>query len=394
MVKHQEAFEIIDNMQLNYQIIEIDTVNSLGYTLAANYSSEINIPPFKKSAMDGYALHKDDNLSMPFKIIDTIYAGCKQKPLVKNGECIKVMTGAPVPENLDLVIMKELAIEKDGFVSFNIPQTKLNANLCQIGEDIAQNQIVGTKNQIITPTLISSLISVGIFKVQVIQKPKILFISTGDEIVSTAQKLAYGQIYNSNAAYIQSRLFELGFTSETLHIEDSIEKIERALTSSYDFIITTGAISVGEKDIFRKFIKTNNCNVLFDRVNIAPGSPCCLWEYNNIPILSLAGSPFANFVTFELFARRILANFTCDKTLLIKKQQALLTGEYTKSIKRHRFIKAKLEVNKVSLPASNHNASSMHEMILCNAVISLPKGNYNLKPNDEVIVFDLRRYYE
>ncbi len=394
MVKYEQALQLIDDYQFKPKTIKIETFDSLGYTLATDCYSNINVPAFRKSAMDGYALNSSDDLTQDFNVIETVYAGSNLNPKLDSFECVKIMTGAPIPDNCDIVIVKELANVRDDIVNFNIPKTKLNPNICQIGEDIKNGELLFTAGTLITPTVISSLISSGIFEIEVYAKPSILLVTTGDEVVTSNVPLDYGQIYNSNLAYLKTRLLELGFKADTIHIDDSGQSLKSILKTKYDLIITTGAISVGDRDIVRNYITATSPQIIFDRVNIMPGGPVVFWEHNQTPIISLAGSPFANFVTFELFARRILAHLTNDNSLIVKERVMTIDDCYQKTIKKRRFVKANLKDGKVTLPATNHLASSMHEITLCNCLINLQRGEHNLQPGDHVKVIDIRRNHE
>lgn len=394
MVKYEEALQLIDDYRFKTKTTELDTFDSLGYTLADDYHSQINVPGFRKSAMDGYALSSQCDLAEPFTVIETIYAGSNANPRVNSRECVKIMTGAPIPDDCDFVIVKELANPAANTVTFNIPNTKLNPNICEIGEDIKAGEPLFTTGTLVTATVISSLISCGIRSVEVYAKPRILLVTTGDEVVTNDEQLAYGQIYNSNLAYLKSRLGELGFKTDTTHLSDCNDSIESLFDCEYDLIITTGAISVGDRDIVRNYITTNKPTVIFDRVNIMPGGPVVFWEHHDTPIISLAGSPFANFVTFELFARRILARLTGNERLIATRRQGEFKASYQKTLNKRRFLKASIKNGQVTLPASNHLASSMHEMTVCNCLINLERGEQHLKDGDIVSVIDIRRDYD
>ncbi len=394
MVNYQRALDLIDQYNFKQKTETIGTFDSLGLTLAVDYTSNINVPSYRKSAMDGYALNSNDDLGQQFEVVTTIYAGDNKNPEINSGQCVKIMTGAPVPDNCDLVIVQELSNHNGNTVTFNLPETKLNSNICQIGEDIKVNQLLFTTGTLITPTVISSLISCGIFEVEVTSKPTILLITTGDEVITTNIPLNHGQIYNSNLGYLKARLSELGFTADTIHLTDETLQPDVHNFNNYDLVITTGAISVGERDTVRNYLKAKQPQIIFDRVNIMPGGPVVFWQYESTPVISLAGSPFANFVTFELFARRMLAKLSNDHSLIITERLIKINDNYTKKIKKRRFVKAHLDFDNLTIPATNHLASSMHEMTLCNCLINLERGDYNLQPGDLVPVLDIRRTYE
>lgn len=396
MVNYQRAIDIIDNYPFEPGREIIKTIDSLGYVITKDIYSPINVPLFRKSAMDGYVLTHFPQSGEEFTIVDTIYAGDQKNPEFKEAECIKIMTGAPVPNNGNVIIVKELANISDQTVSFNIPQTKLNPNICQVGEDIKKRQLLFKSGTRISSVVISSLISCGIFELEVYSKPKILLVTTGSEIVNDDQDLKFGQIYNSNLGYLLPHLKELGFVPKVIHLKDDVTDLKDYFTNNFDLIITTAAISVGDKDFIRKFINQGqNLNVHFDRVNIMPGGPCVFWSLDNTEIISLAGSPYANFVTFELFVRRILSKLTCDSSLICRTRKAVLNETYTKSFKKRRFVKAHVNyLNQISFPATNHKASSMFEMNLCNCFVNLQAGNHQLQVGEQVEIIDLRRNYE
>lgn len=394
MVKYDQAIKLIDSYNFKRKIITVDSLHSNDMILANDYYAKVAVPSFRKSAMDGFALNSSDDLSSTFQIVDTIYAGDSRNPKLTTKQCVKIMTGAPVPDGLDIVLVKELATETDGFVSFSVPKTKLNPNICQIGEDIANQSLVFKAGTLITPTIIASMVSCGIFQIEVYAKPQILLITTGDEVITSNHDLAHGQIYNSNMAYLYTSLTAIGCMLKHIHINDQTTSLTQTLDTSFDLIITTGAISVGDKDIIRNYILETKPSVIFDRVNIMPGGPVVFWQHRDTPVISLAGSPFANFVTYQLLARRIIANLANNQHLIAPETTATLTSAYDKQLKKLRFVKAHISGQEVSIPANNHKASSLYEMSMCNCLIKLERGVHDLKPGDTVTIIDLRRKYD
>ncbi len=399
MLNFNQATQVLDDYQYHRKIIKIETLDANNFVLAQDIISPINVPSFAKSAMDGYAIASAElKVNNSFIISDTIYAGDTHKHQLKPNCAMRIMTGAPIPNGCDQVIVKELANESEDnlHVSFNLPATKLNANICQIGEDVHQGALVFSAGEQLTATKIAVLISIGIFQVSVYAKPKVLLITTGDEVVNNQQPLAYGQIYNSNLAYLQTRLKQYGCTFSSTHLNDDEAKLLQLLDNckSYDLIVTTGAISVGDKDIFRKFITAQKIVPLIDRVNIMPGSPFAFWQYKQLPIISLAGSPYANFVTFELLASRFFANFANDKRILAQKQLLPFKGTYHKHIKRMRFLKARNINNEISLPAGKQLASALFEMTSCNCLVQVERGEVRIKQGQLVTVYKLGGFYE
>lgn len=400
MIKFDKATDIIDNYNATVKHIKMNTLDSLSFALARDVYSNINVPSFRRSAMDGYALNKKNlTANKKYEIASNCYAGDTTVFEPSNDQVVRIMTGAMVPDNCDIVIMQELANEANGHVSFNIPATTLNANICEIGEDIQKGSPLYKVGTIITPTILSCLISTGIFEIEVISKPNVLVLTTGDEVIEADKALNPGKIYNSNMAYITTRLNELQIPNNHIHISDDMLELNRLLNEAsnndkYDLIISTGAISVGEKDILRNFINSNNIAPLIDRVNIMPGGPFAFWEYNELPIISLAGSPFANFVTMEMLATRLLAKMTGNSNMIPKLESLNFEGSYCKKLKKKRFLKAHANSHTVTLTTNNHLASALYEMSFCNCLMCLERGEHNITSGDPVTTYKLGGLYE
>ncbi len=209
VIKLEKAIDLIDNFNYNYLISTIPITSALNKTLAVDIYAPINVPHFNKSAMDGYAIQKVDLETNSFTIITTTYAGDNHDLFLKTNQAQKIMTGAKIANNADFVIQQELAVIKDNHLSFNLPNQGLNSNICYIGEDILEKQLLFAAGTNLNPTKIAALISAGITEVEIYQQPRILILSTGNEITTSTsiEELKKStQIYNSNQAFIASRL--------------------------------------------------------------------------------------------------------------------------------------------------------------------------------------------
>lgn len=398
MININEALNIIDNLDVTWETKTCPLYESLNYTLAKDIVSHVNVPTFNKSAMDGYALIQEDlGKFTEFKIVGTVYAGEQNNIVLNHGECIKIMTGAKVCKNSDIVIQKELAsLGSEDSVTFTIPKTGLNDNIAKIGEDIQVGEVVLKKGELLKPICLAMIKSIGIEEVEVYKKPKICFITIGDEIIqgnqinsdninSTLEEQA--KIFNTNEAYIYTRLIENNLTDvNTYLIDDDPKKLQEIFTKDYDLFITTGAISVGDKDIVRQFVNKENTEVYFDRINIMPGGPACLFKQNNKLVLALAGSPYANFVTFEMLGMNLLSRLTLNENLKPKLVKRVFKSSWDKKIKKPRFVRAYTDDQNAYLKTTNHKASCINQMNECNSFVFM-QNKEQIKTDDIVDVY-------
>mgnify|MGYP003165265355 FL=1 len=202
----EEAIEILNNNVNNLDIEEVDLIDGLNRVISENIYAQINNPPFNKSAMDGYALISNNTelSNRKFKVIDKVYAGGVCSSAVNEDTAVRIMTGAPIPKGANAVIKQEDVTLEDDFIILkkNINE---NENICIKGEDISKGSLLLKSSKKLDYADIGILASSGINKMKVYKKPKIAFISTGDEVVDIGLALGEGKIYNSNKYFIKDK---------------------------------------------------------------------------------------------------------------------------------------------------------------------------------------------
>ncbi|WP_237737313.1 molybdopterin molybdotransferase MoeA [Clostridium carboxidivorans] len=230
----------------------------------------------------------------------------------------------------------------------------------------------------------------GVSKVKVKIKPRIALIVTGDEVRTPGQTLKEGKIYDSNLHLIYSRLNEFGLQPIISEIiEDNGEKVGekiREIVDDVDLIITTGGVSVGQKDILHDTIKLIGAERIFWKVNLKPGTPVMYSLYKNKPIISLSGNPFAALTNFELLVRPVLSKISGNKNLQYKRVSAIMEDEFNKPSMMRRFIRAHFNNGKVSFIENKHSSGMLASMLGCNCLIDVKKGTGKLKKGEEVEV--------
>ena len=286
---------------------DLATMQSLGRVLAADIISPSNVPNHNNSAMDGFAFKFSANLKT-LNIIGTAFAGNAFEGVVKAGECVKIMTGAVIPAGADTVVMQERIVIKSDRITL-LDESKQGANVRLAGEDLRIGQTVLAKGHILKPADLGLIASLGVGDVSVFRKLKVVFFSTGDELVSVGKKLAEGQIYDSNRYTLFGMLSRLGVVISDLGVvPDDPIRLEKTLlkaASEHDVVITSGGVSVGEAD-YMKGLLTKHGQVLFWKINMKPGRPLAYGKVSNAHYFGLPGNPVSAMVTFYQFVREAL----------------------------------------------------------------------------------------
>ena len=391
----EEAIHILNDNVNALGFEEVSLLQSIGRILGEDMYSDIDNPPFDKSAMDGYAVISSDteNHEKTLEVIDEVFAGNICESEVVFGTAVRIMTGAPMPRGADAVVKQEDVDLKDGCIITKKPLS-LGENICFKGEDVKKGSLLVQKNKSLDYADIGILASAGISKVKVYKKPKVAFISTGDEVLDIDKDLTGGKIYNSNKYTILGRLIELGYEITYVdHENDSFqgigEKIKKA-TEVADFIITTGGASVGEKDLIKEAIDYINGEKLFWKITIKPGSAMLCSKYAGKIIISLSGNPTAALTTFELIAKTTLEKLSGKEDIEIIREKATLTNSFLKRSPQRRYLRGTVTANekgqKVTITQVKSGNGILSSTLNSNCLIELEAGNEGVKEGDMVTI--------
>ena len=391
----EEGIDILNKNVESIGIEETSLLDGIGRILSEDIFSKIGNPPFNKSAMDGYAVISRDTGEGKriLKVIDEVFAGRVCKSEVKRGTAVKIMTGAPIPIGADAVVKQEDVTFKDGFIEIN-KLIKAGENICLKGEDIKEGTLLVKRNKRLDYADIGILASSGIENIKVYKKPKVAFISTGDEVLDIGENLIEGKIYNSNKYAILGRLTELGYKVIYIdHEKDSYigigEKIKKA-SEAADLVITTGGASVGEKDLIKEAIDYIGGEKLFWKINIKPGSAMLCSKYKGKMIVSLSGNPTAALTTFELIAKTILEKISGKESIEINREKAILMNDFRKKSLSRRFLRGAVisDVNgqKVEITQVKSGNGILSSTLNSNCLIELEAGNEGVNKGDIVTI--------
>jgi molybdopterin molybdotransferase len=291
-------------------ITETETLSirdSLGRVLAQDVISPNNVPNHHNSAMDGFAFKYTNGIKL-IKIIGTAFAGNPFEGKVNASECVKIMTGAVIPEGCDTVVMKEKTVNKGEYINL-LEVPTLGANIRLAGEDLTVGQTVLDKGHQMQAADLGLAASLGIAEVIVYRALKVAFFSTGDELVSVGTPLSHGQIYDSNRYTIFGMLKRMGVQITDLGVvPDQPDLLEATLlkaANENDVVITSGGVSVGEAD-YMKALLGKHGQVLFWKINMKPGRPLAYGKVNDAHYFGLPGNPVSTMVTFYQFVRQAL----------------------------------------------------------------------------------------
>ncbi|MDA3907669.1 MAG: molybdopterin molybdotransferase MoeA [Sulfurimonas sp.] len=304
-----------DAVSLSLDIAEVTSIqeiahieDSIGRVLAQDIVCLKNLPSFNNSAMDGFAIKATD-AGKRLKVIKTILAGENSDECLKDNECYKIMTGAKVPDDADTIIPIENVIDyKNDVVTIKENVVK-NSCLRFKGEEKVLEDVLFKRSEVVTSAMVAILASQGITMLPLYKKLNIAVVSTGNELKEPWESASEDEIYNCNSYAIISLLKEKGFDATyTGVIPDSLEKSIAYVgeLKSYDLIITTGGISMGDADFMAEAFQSNGLDIAFHGVNIKPGRPIMMGKMENTFVMCLPGNPLTAMVNMHLFALPVL----------------------------------------------------------------------------------------
>jgi len=284
---------------------------ALGRVLAEDVISPIDVPAHDNSAMDGYAVRFGDlkpEGETALRVVGTAYAGAPYEGDVPAGACVRIMTGAVVPQGADTIVMQEHVTARDGEVRIGGGHRK-GQNLRRAGEDLRAGQAALKRGVLLRPADIGLLASLGIAEAPVYRRLRVAFFSTGDELVSIGTVPKEGQIYDSNRYTLYGMLTRLGCDAIDMGVvRDDPAKLElafRTAAENADVVITSGGVSVGEAD-FVKDLLNKLGEVVFWKIAMKPGRPLAYGKVGAAHFFGLPGNPVSVMVTFYQFVRDAL----------------------------------------------------------------------------------------
>lgn len=390
MISFQEAYNtVISNTKPLSKTENILLAHSIGRVLAQNVVSDVNMPPFRKTAVDGYACRMAD-LNEKLEVVEVIPAGFMPTKIIETGQCSKIMTGAPIPTGADCVIMvEETKVLDENHIEFTGKSTK--ANICELGEDIRVGDLSIEKGIAIQPKHIAIMASLGCNQPSVSVKPKVSILPTGDELVEPNIIPTGSQIRNSNGYQLISQVINSG--AEPIYngiVGDSKEATYKAISEALDksdVVILTGGVSMGDFDFVPEIMQQLGVKIHFDSIAVQPGKPTTFGTLGNKLIFGLPGNPVSSFIQFEILVKPALMKMMGCKNLNPLQIKAPMGIEYRrKRSERLAFVPVEITEQNEVMPVDYHGSAHIFALAKANGIIAVPIGVEKIEKGELVDV--------
>ncbi|MFH0988924.1 MAG: molybdopterin molybdotransferase MoeA [bacterium] len=376
MITFEQASEIVQSNCYLLGTEHIDFKESLNRVLRQDVVSDLDMPPFHKSAMDGYACRQED-IRNTLEVIEVLPAGTQPQKSIGINQCAKIMTGAMIPEGADCVLIVE-EVEQVSETTIRFKAERTSANICFKGEDVIAGQTLVSTGVRITPKEIASLALAGCSSPLVSKKPILGIIATGDEIVEPYTIPQGSQIRNTNSYQILTQGNQFGCTTKYYGIvPDTEEAIGRVLTearSECHVVLLTGGVSMGDFDLVPSLLKNHGFELFFEKVAIQPGKPTVFGRSGNTFVFGLPGNPVSSFMVFEFFVKELLAGM-----MGLKRFSTILKYRLTNDYKRKRstrraWVPVQITADGEAKALEYHGSAHISSLAGADGVITIPIG--------------------
>lgn len=388
MITYQEALDKILNSASCLNTERVNILDAYNRVLAVDVYSDINMPPFNKSAMDGYACKRQD-INNLLDIIEIIPAGKSPVKKIEKNQCSKIMTGAMIPDGADCVIMVEDVSEIDG-KKIKINRQNTNNNIAYKSEDIKVGDMLLEKNKIITPHDIAILATAGKYEIEVIIKPKIAILSTGDELVEPYKYPEQSQIRNSNAYQLYSQIIKSGSLPKYYGIAlDNEKDTERLITnavSENDVLILTGGVSMGDFDHVPSVLKKIGFEQIVHNIAIQPGKPTLFAKNNDKYVFGLPGNPVSSYVIFEIIVKPFLYKLMGAEYEFLDSKYLMSFDYKRKKAERLSWIPVRINSEGEIMQIEYHGSAHINSLSFANALLPVEIGKLEIKKGEKVSV--------
>jgi len=388
MISFDEAYNLVISSAFSTGYETVSFIESLNRILAEDIVSDMDLPPFSKATVDGFACRKED-LQHDLLILETIAAGMSPTRIISTKECSRIMTGAAIPQGADMVFMVEdSVILESGKVKCNKVFTK--ENIAYKGEDILKGDIVLKQGKLIRPQEIAVMASVGRTSVIVSRKPVVAVISSGDELVEPDLKPGVSQIRNSNAYQLLAQLLRAGAQGKYYGIakddKDETYKLLNQAISECNLVLITGGVSMGDFDFIPSVIEMAGVKIIFSRINIQPGKPTIFGIHSDALVFGLPGNPVSSFTQFESLVRPLINKMMGYNPNQIPIELPMKVSFSRRLADRQAFIPVMLTSDGMVLPVEYHGSAHISALSDADGLITLPSGKKSIEKGEIVSV--------
>jgi molybdopterin molybdotransferase len=383
--------------QRRVAVDEVPLDRALGRVLAVDVAAPHALPPFANSAMDGYALRGNDlprDGEKRFRLMGVMLAGTGKALHVGVDECIRITTGAPLPNGADTVVIKE-GVRIEGEFIIVAGGESVGANVRPAGEDLAIGEIAARAGEMLSAARLGLLASCGFADVPVARRPRVALLVTGDELVPPGEPLGFGQIHDSNRYTLGGLLEDIGIVAQPVaHVRDDVDTLREALlaaAATCDVVISSGGVSAGEADHFPSLVAELG-RVHFWKVRMRPGMPVLCGEVGKALVFALPGNPVSSLATFlTLVKPGLMAMQGAEETH--ERWHARIATPIRKKHERTEFLRARLECGADgqlrAKPVEQQGSGMLRGVAEANCFIVIAEGERDLRVDDVVEVIPL-----
>ena len=388
MIAIEQALALVSDVKGPFGEESVRLDAALGRVLCRAVVSPIDSPPFDKSAMDGFAVRRDESATL-LRVVETVAAGNVAARSIAGGECSRIMTGAMLPNGAGRVIRKELVEEQGQTIRIREPET--GDNVVKKGASLKTGDLV-LAPRLLRPQDIGILAASGVAEIPVAKPPRVGVLTTGSEIKNAGESLAPGQIYDSNGPQLVAGLRSRGVPGEHLGvIPDEGEETKAAIDAAlrdWDILILTGGVSAGDFDYVPRCLAELGLDIVFHGVAMKPGKPTLLARRQRQFVFGLPGNPVSTFVTFELFVVPVIMGW-----MGLSHAPLMLAGTLCEALEhrpgdRDEFVPVRYERGSV-MALRYHGSAHLNALSEANALLRIDARAGRIEKGAQVVVRSL-----
>ena len=358
-----------------------------GRVIASDITASMMIPHYDRSPFDGYAFKSEDvagaseDNPVTLKVIYEIKAGDTAGAPVKNGEAVKILTGAPIPEGADCVQKYEDTVFDENSVTMRAP-LKSGQNVVRAGEDVRSSFLLAQKGTVADVAVVGMLASQGIVNTGVFRKPRVAVISTGSELAEVGEPLTGSLIYNTNRYMLEAELGRCGCIPAYAGLAgDDPELIAKLISDnleSHDAVVITGGVSAGDYDFVPEAMERAGVKILCHGVKMKPGMAAVYGFRDGKPCFALSGNPASAMTSFYAVCRPVLRKYAGESNWLPEMIKVKMTGDFGKSAKGERLLRGRMSIENGVIcmrPSSEQGNAVISSMAGANLMVIIPAGH-------------------
>lgn len=389
MISVSEAIQHIEDYCKPNKVVQKPIQKVRNRILAEDVKSQINMPPFKQSSMDGYAFRYSDKVV--YTIVGEIQAGSAVNFVLQEGEAVRIFTGARIPDDADTVVMQEhTSVVENVLTIEKLP--KLHSNVRPLGEQIKSDTIALKKGTLLNEAAIGFLAGLGVEKVSVYKKPSISILVTGNELKQVGESLEEGQVYDSNSITLKLALRQLGIKNVVIDkVGDTLKATKKAIQKHLkksDVVLISGGISVGDYDFVKDSLEANGVSEVFYKVNQKPGKPLWFGHKDKQIVFALPGNPASSLSCFYVYVLPLLRAKLGYRNYHLPRIQVKASDSIKNIHGKTLFLKGSIDNNE-AIQLTGQASSMLKSFAVSNALLVVPEEVTTVDKGTEITCIKL-----